>query len=766
MKKKHMLLGAVLGFGLLGSTVASAESLNQEGWGFNERYRNQYHYSAKENWLNDPNGLLYDDSTDTYHMFYQYNPEGNGWGHMSWGHATSKDMINWAEQPVAIPEMTNQAYTDFTYTNTEGELKDFGEIHYVGTPTTNWGDDGENGRKYVFSGSAIQDKENVTGLGENTILAYFTSCYQVGARKNDGADNGLGSWIGHREVQEQHLAYSTDGGMTFQHYDPDADKAGIQPIIPVTMMPHGDAKDFRDPKVVYDEENEQWLMIVVAGQEAQIFTSQDLLSWEYASAIQREHDVNVGVWECPELIPMKVAGTDETKWILTMSVQDNAYASGSGMQYMVGDMNAEGEWIPENGQTLSDPEWLDFGEDFYAGVTFNNVPNDRKIMLAWMSNWKYVGEQNTNPWYSHMTVPRELTLVANDAFDDGYQLKQDPIAEFDTLKEESIALEDQTLDRQTVKLDQYRGTNYQIEAEFTWEDTEKPTSVGMLLRASEDLEHKMIVGYDLNTDLAFVNRLATGEPDLGAPRDKMNTYIDPSTKKIKLKALVDESAIEVFINDGERTITQVFYFRPELIGEITTDSLAFYADNGKATVQNAVITPIRSIFGNVSITSEEPVLTVGETFDPLANVTAANTKGDGTVEDITNSLQVVRNSVDTSVAGTQEVVIGAQNSLGKYMEKTIRVTVNPATGIPEIEKIGLNVSGLKTLKKGKTLTLTPTITPASASESANLTWTFSNPTVAKINENGVLTGSAIGTTQVTVTTQNGKTASFVLRVTA
>ncbi|MFZ2846534.1 MAG: hypothetical protein WAZ47_07600, partial [Lactococcus chungangensis] len=84
-------------------TVSAVSSANQNSWQYNELYRNQYHYSAAKNWLNDPNGLLYDDSTATYHMYYQYNPNGNGWGDMSWGHATSKDLTNWQEQPVAIP---------------------------------------------------------------------------------------------------------------------------------------------------------------------------------------------------------------------------------------------------------------------------------------------------------------------------------------------------------------------------------------------------------------------------------------------------------------------------------------------------------------------------------------------------------------------------------------------------------------------------------------------------------------------------------------
>lgn len=768
MRKKEIVLSlTAVTMGCIGfSQIAAAESLNQPGWLFNEPYRNQYHYTAQNDWLNDPNGLVYDDSTGIYHMFYQCNPTDNVWGNLSWGHATSKDMVNWQEQDIAIPQLENQEWVDFTYTNTTGNLADYGEVRYVGKPTTNWGDGGENGKKYVFSGSAVIDHENVTGLGENTILAYYTTCYQVATRKNDGGEGGWGSWIGFNEVQEQHLAYSVDGGETFVQYSPDGQSDQPQPIIPVTQMPAGDAKDFRDPKVVYDEGYQRWLMIVVAGQEAQIFTSENLLDWNYASSITREHDYGVGVWECPELIPMKVEGTAETKWVLTMSVQDNAYASGSGMQYMVGDMNDQGVWIPESDATLKDPVWMDFGEDFYAGVTFNNAPENRKVMLAWMSNWKYVDEQQTNPWYSHMTLPRELTLHIKDGFYDGYELRQEPIKELQNIEEASFQLETEAgfeLNNQETKVTNYNGKNYKIEAEFSWEDTNKPNYIGMSLRATEDLSRKIYVGYDLMNELAYVNRLTTGEPNIGGPtRDRMNTKVIANENKIKLTAYVDESAIEVFVNDNERTISQVFYFRPENIGEVRTDSLAFYAEGGTATITSAKLTPLRSIFGDISLAPVQLEIEQGAFFDPLAAIAVSNTSGDGTISSITESISVKENNVDPMLPAEYQVVLGITNSLGKYQEETIPVVVKEKA-VTEVEKIELNASGIKILKNGKTFQLSPTFTPANAS--SNITWSLSNSDIATIDENGELKAKKVGTTKVTAKTENNKKASFTLRVT-
>jgi len=112
--------------------------------------------------MNDPNGMVYADGT--YHLFYQYNPQGNDWGNMSWGHATSTDLMHWKEQAVAM---------------TRDELG------------------------AIFSGSAVIDKDNTAGFGANAMVALYTSAGETG----DVAGK-----------QQQSIAYSTDGGKTFTRY--------------------------------------------------------------------------------------------------------------------------------------------------------------------------------------------------------------------------------------------------------------------------------------------------------------------------------------------------------------------------------------------------------------------------------------------------------------------------------------------------------------------------------------------------------------------
>ena len=579
------------------SSTSGADSIatNEQ---YDEEYRNQFHYSPSENWMNDPNGLFYDSTTGLYNLYYQYNPDGNEWGNMSWGHAVSKDMINWTQEDVAIPVLTNQSWEDFTYTNTTGDLAQYGEVRYVGTPTTNWGD--SNGEKDIFSGSIIVDTNNVSGLGKGAILAFYTADYQIATRKNDGQDGGWGTWIGLTEIQEQHLAYSLDGGKTFIQYSPDGNSANPQAIIPITASKGGDSANFRDPNVVYDAQNKQYLMTVVSGQEALIYRSTNLLDWEYVSTIQRQNDVGDGVWECPALIPMTVSGTNEVKWIFSVSVQKGAHATGSGMQYYVGTVDANGNWIPESSTTMANPMTFDSGEDFYAGITFANMSNNRTVMLGWESNWTYTGESQTTPWYGNMTLPRELTLVKDANATDGYLLKNNVISEIENNENANVISNSDassTLNSEEKKLTN-GGTTYKISATFSWDTENPPKTVGFKLRISDDGKYYITVGYDLTTHLFFVQRLNTGESNMGSPRDNMNAYVDTSNGTITLTVYVDETSIEAFANDGEKSITQNFFMRPENIGNQNTTGIALFSEGGSANVENLSLNPIESIWNN------------------------------------------------------------------------------------------------------------------------------------------------------------------------
>ncbi len=301
---------------------------------YDELYRPQIHYTPARNWVNDPNGMVF--VNGTYHLFYQYNPQGNGWGNMSWGHATSTDLMHWQEQSVAL---------------TRDELGD------------------------IFSGSAVIDTDNTAGFGAGAMVAIYTSA---------------------TNIQQQSIAYSTDGGKNFTRFSGN-------PVI------KNNDDNLRDPKVFWHAPSKQWVMTLAKGWKrgVEIYASKDLKTWSHLSTFVVDLAGRPNLqWECPDLFEMPVGSTNEKKWVMLVSVNPGGPLLGSGTMYFVGDFDGT-TFTPE---PMDYPVWMDYGPDNYAGVTWNNT-GDRRILIGWMNNWSYSGDVPCSPWRSAFTLPRELKLV-------------------------------------------------------------------------------------------------------------------------------------------------------------------------------------------------------------------------------------------------------------------------------------------------------------------------------------------------------------------
>ncbi len=245
---------------------------------YHENFRPQYHFSPEAHWMNDPNGLVYNDGT--YHLFYQFYPDSTVWGPMHWGHATSEDLKNWNNEPIAL------------------EPDELG---------------------YIFSGSAVVDHNNSSGLGtaENPpLIAMYTYHEPKGAEAKTS------------DYQYQGIAYSLDNGKSFTKYAGNPVVANNENLV-----------DFRDPKVFWHEDSNKWILVLVAGDRAMIYNSDNLIDWTYLSEFGKDIGAHGGVWECPDLFPLTVEETGETKWVLFISINPGAPNGGSGTQYLIGDFD-------------------------------------------------------------------------------------------------------------------------------------------------------------------------------------------------------------------------------------------------------------------------------------------------------------------------------------------------------------------------------------------------------------------------------------------
>ena len=225
----------------------------------------------------------------------------------------------------------------------------------------------------IFSGSAVVDHNNTVGFGKGAVVAMYTSA---------------------GENQTQSIAYSNDNGQTFTKYDGN-------PVLT------SNTPDYRDPHVFWNEDIKSWNMIMAEGQHMDIYSSADLKEWKLESQFGAEYGNHGGVWECPDLMKMKVRGTDQYKWMLLCNINPGGPFGGSATQYFVGQFDGH-KFTCESAPEVT--KWMDYGKDHYATVTFDNAPDGRRVAMAWMSNWQYANQVPTMQYRSANSVPRDLDL--------------------------------------------------------------------------------------------------------------------------------------------------------------------------------------------------------------------------------------------------------------------------------------------------------------------------------------------------------------------
>ena len=473
--------------------------------GNREKFRPTYHFSPLYGWMNDPNGMVYKDGE--YHLFYQHNPYGSKWGNMHWGHAISKDLINWEHRPDAI---TPDA---------------------LGT---------------IFSGSAVVDTDNTAGFGAGAIVAIYTQ---------------------NSDRQVQSIAYSTDNGRSFTKYE-------NNPVLT------SDARDFRDPKVFWHKETQRWIMLLAVGQEMQIFSSSNLKDWAFESSFGEGQGAHGGVWECPDLFELPVDGTNEKKWVLLCNLNPGGPFGGSATQYFVGTFNGK-EFVNES---PSQTKWMDWGKDHYATVTWSDAPDNRRIAIAWMSNWQYANDVPTSQYRSPNSVPRDLSLFTVDG--ETY-LQSAPSPELLALRDVSKKRSFKVNGTRTIK-EMIPGNGGAYEIELTIENQHADV-IGF--RLYNDKGEEVDMQYDMKEKKFSMDRRKSGEVSFNENFPMLTwTAIEQGRNEeqdgkeaLKLRLFVDKSSVEAFGDGGRFVMTnQVFPSEPY-------NHIDFYSKGGAYKVDSFVV---------------------------------------------------------------------------------------------------------------------------------------------------------------------------------
>lgn len=496
-------------------STKSPASASKLGY-YQEQYRPQYHFSPEEKWMNDPNGMVYFDGE--YHLFYQFYPDSTVWGPMHWGHAISRDLVHWEHLPIAL------------YPDSLG---------------------------LIFSGSAVVDWNNTSGFGKEhqpPLIAIFTH------------HNMAGEKAGGNQYQYQSIAYSNDKGRTWTKYEGNP------------VVPNPGIKDFRDPKVIWHEASDHWVMVFSVYDRVHFYTSPNLKEWTFASEFGIEGDDRL--WECPDLFPMKVEGTGEEKWVLITSIQKKAPNGGTATSYFVGDFDGKTFKGDPNNQL-----WLDYGKDNYALVTWSDIPKEdgRRLGIGWMSNWQYAQEVPSEKWRSAMTLPRKLSL--HQANED-YRLRSEPVEELKALEGEAQAIEKTTYSGTTTLVDEPGQHLYKIDLTFRYQSSGQ---VG--LRFSNEKGEKMDVLFDADELQYIIDRTTAGQSNFNENfAGKHTAPVKYKQEEIRMVVYLDHSSIELFADNNRCVMTEIMF------PEVPYAKVELLALNGEAQLVAGSITPLKGIW--------------------------------------------------------------------------------------------------------------------------------------------------------------------------
>jgi fructan beta-fructosidase len=463
---------------------------------YHEALRPQFHFSARRGWLNDPNGLVF--ANGEYHLFFQHNPFGTSWGNMHWGHAISKDLVHWVEQPEAI----------FPHSLEDG----------------------------IWSGSAVVDTDNTAGFGKGAMVAAFASpvrgeCIAYMPKSPPSSSrpprtlalNSLPRLRGRGGVGDLSESPPLFSGGSLEKGEGgvgvNSDRFIEYPGNPVVKHVG------RDPKVIWYAPEKKWAMAVYDERDGShgiaFYDSHDLKSWNYLSRID-------GFYECPELFEIPLDGNKKnTKWVIYAG--DGAYRVGKFDGHA---FTPETEKIP-----------LAHGQTFYASQTYNGIPakDGRRIQIAW-GRIDFPGM----PFNQQMLFPVSLTLHTTPS---GPRLFAYPVKEIEKLWGPAMDLKKMRWgSRPAIPADRENQRPLRDELTVT---PDHPLEIPL---PSRQLDISLTIDLDTSASVTitpFGVPITYDGKSIECSGVRAPLAPEPASPRLTLRLLIDTMSIEVFAGDGQ-----------------------------------------------------------------------------------------------------------------------------------------------------------------------------------------------------------------------
>ncbi len=398
----------------------------------------------------------------------------------------------------------------------------------------------------IFSGTAVIDWHNTAGFGAEAMIAIFTHHLRDG-------------------YQSQGIAYSLDKGRNWHKYEGN-------PVI----VPPADEPDFRDPKVLWYEPGGYWVMVLSVGPKVGFYTSPNLKEWTHTSHFSAASSTHGSAWEVPDLFQLPIDGGERKKWVLSVSVGAGGLHDGPGVLYFIGEFD---------GQTfISDdpPErlrFLDYGADFYANISWSDMPDSRRILLGWMSNWTYAHDIPLEGWRGAMSLPHDVSLVS---VGDDVRIAQQPIQEISRLWDNPIKV---TSDANQLPL-ALNHDALDIQVQFD-APTSKMKRFGFILGWANGCSCQ--IGIDCQQKEVYIDRTQANNITIHDIFNAIHTApLRWDENSFTFRLIYDRITLELFTDAGLITFTNLIFPQAPLT------ELATFAEGDELRIKELIVRELRS----------------------------------------------------------------------------------------------------------------------------------------------------------------------------
>lgn len=437
---------------------------------------------------------------------------------------------NWTGEPTGLVYYKGKYHIYFQYNQAEAYFGNISWGHAVSNDLIHWNEQPiaipYDSLNHTGSGSVIVDFNNSSKLSLTDTMPFIAFSVKKAY---------INKTIEKREI---HISYSLDGGFTWQKY-------------PKPILQFNEA--IQNPKVKWNKKLNKWLMTLSNIDAILFYTSTDCKNWTYFSEFKNDQ-THGGIWESSDFFSLTDPKTKKEKWILLISQEQSPLGDFPITRYFIGNFDNTGFHPTQNNFLL-----VDYGRDHYADMTFNNVNEERTILMSWMNCWNYANLLPRVGKFGFWAIPKEISLTSEN--NGKYILATKPIKELDNYWNEYVDIDRiEILDTYSLMKNFKIKLPCELTLKFDVSSRSSLTSASLYgIRFITGSGKKLEIGYNAEAAYFYINPSDLLKLDIASFGEPIGAAYILRENHIDWKIFLDHNSIEFGAVDGKVSLSSLFY---------------------------------------------------------------------------------------------------------------------------------------------------------------------------------------------------------------